>query len=319
MIKLVIIGNTNNLDIAASLIKCKNISIIGVVIDYSSPDIALKQKSFLCDNNIKELKFEDIIKLEVDICLILSFSKIIPTHYFQNTLCLNIHSGILPKWRGFNANVWAIINNEDEVGYTLHEATEEFDGGDIYYRFIEKVAPNEKYGDIIKKLRKQACDKLPDILQDIINGKILPESQKNKKYLCCMKLRKNDGLIKNWNITTKYLYNLYRVMGSPYGTGIFFEFKNNIYEITDMNLVPECDDYYGIAGAVVNIIDNKMWVKTADNIIEINSITKNGTPVSIADEFKIGNRLIQAEMPVFSTSERWGGGNFTLTPLAKAA
>lgn len=305
MIKLIIIGNTNNCDIAKALVQSQSIDIIGGIVEYSSEKTATVQKLFLKENNITEISFDDISRLKPDLCLILTYTKIIPTQFFKDVLCLNIHAGILPKWRGFNANAWAIINGETKVGYTLHEATDEFDGGDIYYRFIESVSSNEKYGEVVPRIRTQICSKLPDILADIIKGKIKPESQVNKKYLCCMKLRKNDGLIKNWNIPSQYIYNLYRIMGTPYGTGIFFKFKNNIYQIIEMNLVPESDDYYGIAGAIVNITENKMWVKTSDNIIEINRITKDGIPVSITDEFKIGNRLAYAEniaMPII------GGG-----------
>lgn len=291
MVNVIIIGNTNNFDFANSLINSKKINIVGGVVDKSSTEIAKKQELFLNENNIEKIELEDIPNKQIDICLILTYSKIIDTKYFKNTLCLNIHAGILPKWRGFNANAWAIMNNENKVGYTIHEATDEFDGGDIYYCIEEEIAINQKYGEIIPKLRKRTSSELPDILFKISKKEIVPQSQKNKKYFCCAKLRKEDGIIKNWNITSRYVYNLFRIMGTPYGTGIFFTYKHNTYEILNMNLVEKCDNYCCINGAIVNIFDNKMWVKTLDNIIEITKIHKNGNPILISKEFKIGNRL----------------------------
>lgn len=57
---------------------------------------------------------------------ICSYSKIIKSELINKYLFVNIHAGILPKWRGFNANCWAIINGEHKVGYSLHRARKRF-------------------------------------------------------------------------------------------------------------------------------------------------------------------------------------------------
>jgi len=290
-LNIIIIGNTNNFDIALSLIKNKNLNILAGIVDSFTEAMEIKQRDFLKTYKIPEISFKDVRKYKPDVCLVLTYNRIINTEDFDNTLLLNIHGGILPKWRGASANAWAVINGEKEVGYSLHRVTDILDGGDICYVYKSKIKSNEKYGEVIPKLRKGMIKQLPKILREIISGKLTSISQENAEYLYTPRLRKSDGIIKDWNKPSSYLYNLYRVMGSPYGTGVFFEFKNNIYEINEMHLINSYPNYIGIPGAIVYLGENFLHIKTADNIIEVKSLTNNKLPVDIKKIFKIGMRL----------------------------
>jgi len=288
---IVIIGNTDNFDIADSLINNNDINIVSGIVDNFNNEIKERQKYFLKKNGINEITFKEIYKIKPDICIILSYNTIIDNNYFKNTLLLNIHGGILPKWRGNHSNAWAIINGEKEVGYSLHEANEILDGGDIYYIFKVKIDNHEKYGEVIPKLRKGIIDNLPQVLQEIYKGKLTPISQSNSRYVYTSKLRKEDGIIKNWDMTSDYIYNLFRVMGSPFGTGVFFLYRDSIFEIKEMSLPSFTFDYIGIPGSIVYVENDFMYIKTANNIVKINKITKDGLGVDINKVFKIGMRL----------------------------
>ena len=289
--KLIIIGNTNNFDIALSLIKNAKINILAGIVDTFTDTMADSQREFLKSHNIKEISFEDVENLKPDICLILTYNRIIPTKYFKNTILLNIHGGILPKWRGASTNAWAVINGEKEVGYSLHEATDELDGGDIYYICKSNIKPDEKYGKVIPILRRQMIDNLPSVLEKIASKRIKPVSQHNAKHIYTPRLRREDGIISNWSLNSQYIFNLYRVMSYPYGTGIFFRHKENLYEIREMSLVASCPDYIGTPGAIVHISENGMQVKTKNNVVEISKITIEDKEIDIRAHFKIGMRL----------------------------
>lgn len=44
---------------------------------------------------------------------------------------VNIHGSLLPKYRGRTPHIWAIINNENVTGVSLHLLTKDCDEGDI--------------------------------------------------------------------------------------------------------------------------------------------------------------------------------------------
>jgi len=72
---------------------------------------------------------------------------------------INVHPGILPKYRGSSAVEWAIYNN-DPVGATCHFVTEEIDAGKIIYKTRIKIIKGDKYEDV----RLKAYDLQPIVL-----------------------------------------------------------------------------------------------------------------------------------------------------------
>lgn len=45
--------------------------------------------------------------------------------------CLNVHSALLPNYRGLDGLFWALVHGETEVGVTVHIMNEAFDDGSI--------------------------------------------------------------------------------------------------------------------------------------------------------------------------------------------
>ncbi|ENU2326388.1 formyltransferase family protein [Campylobacter upsaliensis] len=218
------------------------------------------------------------------------YYRLIDVALLSNVLTLNLHAGVLPMWKGFHANAWAIINGEQKIGYTLHQVNECMDAGDIYHRFLEDVKPNERFAEVIPRLKQQVFEQLPQILVDVYRGKIEPISQNLQQSFFCTKIIPDDGLIKSWDIDTKTLYNLYRVVAYPYGVGLFFVYRDTTFEILEMSICDEIS-YICVPGAIVNIEKGNMFVKTKDSYVKISKIRRQMDEVDIEKIFKIGNRL----------------------------
>ncbi len=59
---------------------------------------------------------------------------------------LNLHSGILPQYRGVMGTFWSMLNNEKEMGTTLHFITDEgIDTGDIIAVNRQLIVPKQSY------------------------------------------------------------------------------------------------------------------------------------------------------------------------------
>jgi methionyl-tRNA formyltransferase len=56
---------------------------------------------------------------------------------------LNMHPGLLPRYRGPNPLGWSIRNGEPELGLTVHRMTSELDAGPIYAQAAVPVADHE--------------------------------------------------------------------------------------------------------------------------------------------------------------------------------
>lgn len=74
-------------------------------------------------------------RLEPDIVVACGFEHIVPPEILAvpEAGCLNVHPGLLPETRGYNPNVWSIIEDRP-AGVTIHSMTESVDEGDIVAR-----------------------------------------------------------------------------------------------------------------------------------------------------------------------------------------
>lgn len=59
------------------------------------------------------------------------FKKTIINLFEDRGFIWNVHTGILPKYKGRYAPYWAIADNQSEYGWTLHKVDETIDTGDI--------------------------------------------------------------------------------------------------------------------------------------------------------------------------------------------
>lgn len=69
--------------------------------------------------------------IESDIIISILYDKILPLSSLNNRIGYNFHPGILPEYRGAGAFSWAIINEDQKSGITLHLINEGIDTGDI--------------------------------------------------------------------------------------------------------------------------------------------------------------------------------------------
>ncbi|MCX2717887.1 formyltransferase family protein [Helicobacter sp. MIT 21-1697] len=232
--RLVIIGNTSNGDIAKALLECEEIEIIAGVIDNYSKETQRFQSAFLQEHKIPKISFDEILALKPDMCLSIAYFTLMDTKYFKDILALNIHAGILPVWKGFNANAWAMINGEEKIGYSLHALTDKMDGGEVYYQWIENVGECERYAQIVQRVKNRAVNEIAKVLLEIYQGKLTPRLQDTSIEYFCKKIGQSESMIKTWNLKAQELYNRFRVVAAPYGGGLFFHYKNKVYEIMDM-------------------------------------------------------------------------------------
>ncbi len=158
--------------------------------------------------NLKNFHLE---KDEFDVAVTAQYGLLIPSHVFSETKhgCINVHTSLLPKYRGASPIQSALINGEAETGVTIMVMDAGMDTGDILSQEKITINPDETYPELDMKLAKIGSTLLMKTLPDYINGKIIPQKQDESKVTVCKKLSRDDGKI-NWNNTTEEIYNLYR-------------------------------------------------------------------------------------------------------------
>lgn len=273
--------------------KENRIEIMGVICDASvKEEVNAEYQKQIRENGGKILPFEEESIKGADLIFTCEYRKTIPQEYVDKYMFLNCHAGILPKYRGFSANPWAIMNSETQIGYTIHRMDEKLDNGDIYYVGKFPISKKQTYADVYDMIFNDMIDRIPDILTGICEGTIHAVKQE-KRGVYCSKFNAGMGNLKNFDKTSDYILNLHRCMARPHGTGVFFYYKGTRYYIgkivsgNDLQL----EDYLGIPGKIVNIEADLIWVKTEDNIVMISELRNEQGEAVEAGYFKIGNQL----------------------------
>ncbi len=84
---------------------------------------------------------------------------------------LNLHSGILPDYRGVMATFWAMLNDEPEIGATLHRIVDSgIDTGPVIGISRVQTQPRESYLANVLGLYIDGCSLLANTVDAMIRG-----------------------------------------------------------------------------------------------------------------------------------------------------
>ncbi len=89
-------------------------------------------------------------------------------------LCLNLHWGLSPYYRGTACTEWALINcDAHNIGVTIHELSKNIDGGGIVAQSRIKLEPVDTVSRINYRLTHAGTDLVVDIIHRLKDGERL--------------------------------------------------------------------------------------------------------------------------------------------------
>ncbi|RJQ30970.1 MAG: methionyl-tRNA formyltransferase [Peptococcaceae bacterium] len=184
---------------------------------------------------------------------------------------INCHAGKLPRYRGRNVINWAIINNEKEIGLTIHYVDEGIDTGDIILQETLPVCWDDTYGILLERITQRfpellseavyliGEDKAPRISQNHIQGSYFGKRMPGDEWL-------------DWNDTSLNLYNKIRAITHP-GPGARTLFEGRTLIVWQARYEPAWPKYIATPGEVVGRLDGKgVMVKTGDSILLLEKV-----------------------------------------------
>lgn len=94
---------------------------------------------------------------------------------------LNLHSGILPDYRGVMATFWAMLNDEKEIGSTTHRIVDAgIDTGPVIGITRRPVRRDLSYLANVLGIYYDGCQMLTDAMQSIDRNELLVEQARPK-------------------------------------------------------------------------------------------------------------------------------------------
>lgn len=116
--------------------------------------------------------------------------------------CINIHSSLLPKYRGAAPINWAIANGETETGVTIMQMDVGMDTGDVLQMVSTPIGARETAAELTPRLAGLGATLLVDTLNRL--DEITPQPQNHALATHAPMLKREDGLV-NWTMSAQQI------------------------------------------------------------------------------------------------------------------
>ena len=119
-----------------------------------------------------EVFIEELRSYKPDIIIVAAYGKILPKAILDMPEfgCINVHTSLLPDYKGAAPIQWAILNGEKETGVTIMYMDEGCDTGDIISAETLSIADDETGGGLHDKLAVLGGELLVRTLPSVLDG-----------------------------------------------------------------------------------------------------------------------------------------------------
>ena len=150
--------------------------------------------------------------LNPDLIAVAAYGKILPVDILAlpRLGCVNVHSSLLPKYRGAAPINWAILNGEDETGVTIMYMAEGMDTGDILTQAKTPIGLNENAAQLFVRLADIGAGLLVETVAALEAGKVSPVPQDSARASYAPMLSKEQSPL-DWTRSARQLH--YHVRG----------------------------------------------------------------------------------------------------------
>ncbi len=152
-----------------------------------------------------------IQELAPELIAVAAYGRILPVDILEYPAygCINVHSSLLPRYRGSAPIHWAILNGDSESGVTIMHMAKEMDAGDIIDQAVTPIDPNETVETLHDRLAQMGAQLLVEVVDRIKNGTATRTPQDTSKVTFAPMLSRELSPL-DWNKTARQLHNQVR-------------------------------------------------------------------------------------------------------------
>ena len=146
-------------------------------------------------------------ELKPDLMVVVAYGQILPPALLDLPPhgCLNVHTSLLPRYRGAAPIQWAIADGNAETGVTIMQMDAGLDTGPILSVRRTPILPADDSQALHDRLALIGAELLAETIPDYVAGKILPQPQPAEGSTYAAKIKKEDGQI-DWNFPAEKIW-----------------------------------------------------------------------------------------------------------------
>lgn len=150
---------------------------------------------------------EALVKqLAPELIVVAAYGKILPEEILNTPPygSINVHSSLLPKYRGAAPINWAILDGEEETGVSIMYMAKELDAGDVILQKTTPIGEQEDAQALTMRLAELGAEALSEAVESLRNGTASRTPQDASRQTYASMLSREMSPI-DWNRTARQI------------------------------------------------------------------------------------------------------------------
>jgi len=154
---------------------------------------------------------EELSSFAPDLIAVAAYGQILPQSLLDLPPygCLNVHTSLLPRYRGAAPIQWAILNDDAETGVTIMKVEAGLDTGPIVSMEKTPILATDTAASLHDRLAQMGAALLVRTIPGYVAGTTLPRTQPSEGVVYAHKIKKQDGQL-DWSQPARALWNRVR-------------------------------------------------------------------------------------------------------------
>ena len=220
---------------------------------------------------------------ELDALIVAAYGMILPEDVLTGPRlgCINVHTSLLPRWRGAAPIQRAIQAGDNETGITIMRMDAGLDTGNILLQKSCAIHEDDTSGILHDRLAILGGETLLQALEGLTKGTLQGEKQNNSQATYAKKITKEEAQI-DWSLPAQQIQQNIRAFNpTPVAHSELNNIRIRIWEASVLEI--QTRDY--TPGTIISCSTEGIDIATADLVLRILKLQLPGKKVITAKDF----------------------------------
>lgn len=232
----------------------------------------------------------ELRKLQPELIAVAAFGQLLPKAILDLPRwgCLNVHTSLLPKYRGASPIQAALLNGDPETGVTIMKMDEGLDTGDILTQRSTPIRDEDNAATLHDRLAQLGAELLVETIPAYAAGQVHSRPQQHELATHVTKLKKEDGRI-DWRQPARVIWNRLRAFTPWPGAFTFLPAspQPQLLKLWQAEVVSG----QGTPGEILSADKQGITIACGDGALRVTSLQREGGRRMTAGEFLAGHPL----------------------------
>ena len=227
--------------------------------------------------------------LDLDVAIVAAYGLILPGPVLEAPRhgCINLHASLLPRWRGAAPIQRAIMAGDRVTGVQAMQMEEGLDTGPVLAERRVPIADDDTFASLHGKLAEAGAALLPDVLDALEAGTLVPRPQDSEGVTYAHKIDKTETRL-DWHRPALQLERQVRALSPHPGAWCIMPSARGPVRVKVLMARAEQG-----SGAPGTVLDDALLIACGDGALRLTRLQKAGGKAQDADSFLRGMPVAQ--------------------------